>query len=241
MKVAGRHGRQNCVPLAGIAVSRCCRVSTTSQVSSKPRSSSGRPSAWRTPLFAPSQPTRKSPVTVSVRPLSGSRISTSTRSPVSRKPGDRPAEQEGHGLAPLQRLAQQPLHLRLDEGEGRRPAEVPGRRQRIEQLDDLAVDATEIGAGMGPDALGELLRHAAELEDAHALPVERDGARLVVDLAALLGDADGEPARRQQVAQRRADRPAAGDDDVVMGHRRVPAPFSHAHGRALCLRHANCR
>ena len=103
---------------------------------------------------------------------------------------DRPAEQHGHGLAPGQRLAQQALHLRLDEGEGRRPAEVPGRRQRIEQLDDPVVDAAEVGAGMGPDALGEFLRHAAELEDAHALPIEGDGARLVVNRPVLLGDAD---------------------------------------------------
>ena len=86
MKLAGRHGQQNCVPLAGIAVSRRCSASTTSQFSSKPRSSSGRPSAERTPLFAPSQPIRKSPVTVRVPPVSRSRMSTQTRSPSSRKP-----------------------------------------------------------------------------------------------------------------------------------------------------------
>ena len=118
----------------------------------------------------------------------------------------------------LDAVAQDRFKVRLHEGDGGRPAKRVGRWQRIENLDQLIVDADIIGSIVYADALGDLVRKTAGLPAAHDFVIDGDGARLVVNLRIAVRDGHGESGAAEQVCHGGADRTVAGNHEIELLH-----------------------
>ena len=111
-------------------------------------------------------------------------------------------------------LAQQRIDRRLIEHHARRPAERPGRRQRAEALDELAVDPVVLRRGEGRGMRRHGRGDAEVLKHAHHLVIQGERARLVVHRLLAL-DRDGLQAEGAEEGG--ADRPGGpqADDGYV--------------------------
>src|SRR5689334_25016737 len=112
-------------------------------------------------------------------------------------------------------FAQDALELRLDEGERRRPGQREWRRHRLEFLDDLSVHAQKMRAPMRRCERLDPLRQPAALKEAHGFVIERQCARLIVDLVFGLRHRSPQTAMCEQIRQRRADRTEAHDECII--------------------------
>jgi len=126
------------------------------------------------------------------------------------------AELDRHGRKAGDIVAHHLLDRRLREHHARRVAERVGLTDHVDAPDQLALGAEMLRCRKRRDVAAHLLGDAEIVEQPHDLMIERDRARLVVDLA---GAVDRE--RRDAVAAEQARRDGAGrteadDDDLIM-------------------------
>jgi len=107
-------------------------------------------------------------------------------------------------------VAQQRIDCRLVEHHAGRPAERPGRRQRAQALDELAVDAVILGGREGRGMRSHRIADADVFEHAHDLVIERERARLVVHCLLAL---DGDGLQAEAAEQGGADRASGAEAD----------------------------
>ncbi len=125
------------------------------------------------------------------------------------------AEKDVHPPGSRHAGAQHGFDLGLHEAQARRPAERMGRRLRVVDANDATVDAEIMRARIRCDERRDLIRYAAGLKNPHHLVVERNRARLVVDVGALLDHGDTQPMAREQCRHGGAHRPIADDEDIM--------------------------
>ena len=112
-------------------------------------------------------------------------------------------------------FSQHRLEGRLVEAIARMPALRPDLRRPAPVDQQTAPGIDELHAGRHDEIRREFVGDADRLEDPHALAVEVDGARQVVEVGLALDDERAHAARAEQAREGGADRTAADDRDVA--------------------------